>query len=112
MVIFYFMIEAAPNRNNPESKKFGGAYINCWVKAETQKDAFIRVKKYIDEENWMFIKTEDIFIAQRHLYIDKPDSLDCYDEACKNGISAIFHTWPIDEDYISEYQENQFVEQI
>ena len=98
MAIYYIMIEATPNTSNPESKKFGGAYINCWVKASTQKEALKRAKDYIKNENWMFIKTEDIWEAQRQSYIDLPESLECYDDACKIGLSAIFNTWPIDED--------------
>ena len=98
MAIYYLMIEATPNSNNPESKEFGGAYVNCWVKASTQKDALKKAKEYIKVENWMFIKNEDIWEAQRQSYIDLPESLECYDEACKIGLSAIFNTWPIEED--------------
>ena len=102
MAIYYIMIEAIPNSNNPERNEFGGAYINCWVKASTQKEALKRAKDYIKNENWMFIKTEDIWEAQRQSYIDLPESLECYDEACKIGLSAIFNTWPIDEDNNNE----------
>jgi len=49
--------------------------------------------EYIDNENWKSIKVKDSFIAKRDLYIDDPDSLECYDEASENGISAIFYTW-------------------
>ena len=98
MMIYYLMLEAIPCHNNPESNEFGGAYINCWVKASTRKEALQRAKEYIKNENWMFIKTEDIWEAQRQSYIDLSDSLECYDEACKNGLSAIFNTWPIDKD--------------
>ena len=100
MAVYYLMVEAIPNYNNPESKEFGGAFINCWVKAPTQKDALRRVKEYIAEENWVYVKTEDIWIAERDLYINLPDSLECYEEACKIGMSFIFNTWPIDEDVI------------
>lgn len=95
MAIYYIMIEAAPNRSNPESKEFAGAYINCWVKASTQKEALKQAKEYIKDENWKFIKTEDLWEAQRQSYIDLPESLECYDEACEIGFSAIFNTWPI-----------------
>ena len=98
MAIYYIMIEAIPNSNNPERNEFGGAYINCWVKASTQKEALKKAKEYINDENWMFIKNEDIWEAQRQSYIDLPESLECYDEACKIGLSAIFNTWPIEED--------------
>ena len=102
MAIYYLMIEATPNSSNPERKELGGAYINCWVKATTQKDALKKVKEYICEENWSFIKLEDIWVAQRQNYTDLPDSLECYDEACENGLSAIFNTWPIDENSNNE----------
>lgn len=101
MTIYYLMIEAIPNLKNPERNEFGGAYINCWVKASTQKDALKRAKEYIDEEGWIFIKVEDAWVAQRQFYMDTPESLECFDEACKNGLSAIFYTWPIYEDNIS-----------
>lgn len=102
MTIYFLMIEAVPCSNNPESKEFGGAFVNCWVKASTQKDALRRAKEYIRDENWIFIKTEEICEAQRQAYVDLPDSLECYDDACKNGLSAIFNTWPIDEDNNNE----------
>ena len=98
MTIYYLMIEAIPCRNNPESKEFSGAFVNCWVKASTQKDALKRVQEFIKNENWIFMKVEDIWEAQRQSYIDLPDSLECYDEACEIGLSAVFNTWPIDGD--------------
>ena len=99
MMIYYFILEAIPCHSNPESNEFGGAYINCWVKAPTQKEALEKAKEYIKGENWMFIKVEDAWEAQRQAYVDLPDSLECYDDACKNGMSAIFNTWPIDENH-------------
>ena len=98
MTIYYLMIEAIPYRNNPESKEFGGAFVNCWVKASTQKDALKRVQEFIKNENWIFMKVEDIWEAQRQSYIDLPDSLECYDAACEIGLSAVFNTWPFDGD--------------
>ncbi|MBO5088534.1 MAG: hypothetical protein J6C01_07650 [Lachnospiraceae bacterium] len=97
MVIYYLMVKAVPNYNNPESEKFGGAYINCWVKASTQKDAINCIKEYIVEENWTFVNIEDVSVVERSLYLDKPDSLKCYDDACEYGICATFYTWPIGE---------------
>ena len=47
------------------------------------------------------MKVEGIWEAQRQSYIDFPDSLECYDEACKFGLSAIFNTWPIYEDNVN-----------
>lgn len=100
MTIFYLMIEAVPKQDNPESKEFGGAFINLWVKATTKNEALKKAKNYVDEVNWKFVNAEEISVAKRSTYIDKPDSLECYDEACEKGLSAIFYTWAIGEEII------------
>ena len=101
MTIYYLMIIAVPRSTNPEIMEFGGAYVNCWVKAATPEDAIDRAREYIEQENWVFLKAEEMWAAQRCFYINLPDSLACFDEACKYGLSAIFNTWPIDEASIS-----------
>ena len=98
VIIYYLMVEAVPNCNNPESKKYSGAYINCWVKADSPVDAVKKVKKYIHKENWDLVNIEDVFSTQRERYLEEPDSLECYDNAVQYGLDAIFYTWPIDSD--------------
>ena len=93
MNIYYLMIEAVPDKSNPESKQFGGAFINFWVKTETVKEALEETKKYISEENWKYIKTEEMFIVERDFYIDNPESLEYYDNACECGMSVCFYMW-------------------
>ena len=40
MTIYCLIVEAIPDNNNvDEREKYGGAYINCWVKASTSKQA-------------------------------------------------------------------------
>lgn len=98
MIIYYVMVEAVPNHDNPESKEYGGAYINCWVKADTPVDAVKKVKEYIQKENWGCTNIEDVFSVQRERYLEELDSLECYDNAVQHGLDAIFYTWPIDSD--------------
>ena len=52
MSIFYFLIEAVPMKNNPESEYLDGAFINCWVKADSTKDAIKKAKAYVKWEKW------------------------------------------------------------
>ena len=96
MIIYYLMAEAVPHHDNPESKEYSGAYINCWVKAATPKDALHKAKEYICEGHWSFVKLEDIFTVQRERYLNEPDSLEAYDNASRYGFDAIFYTWPIE----------------
>ena len=96
-MIYYLMVEATPHHDNPESKEYGGAYINCWVKADTPADAEQKAKEYIHGQYWSFVKLEDVFTVQREQYLDEPDSLDGYDNAVQYGLDAIFYTWPMEQ---------------
>ena len=109
MIIYYLMAEAVPHHDNPESKEYSGAYINCWVKADTPKDALHKAKEYICEEHWSFVKLEDIFTVQRERYLNEPDSLEAYDNASRYGLGAIFYTWPIEQPNKTMLDKFQFV---
>ena len=103
MSIYYIMAEAAPSKDNDESKEFGGAYINIWVKSETKEAALTKAKEFIVDEGWVLVNVEEAYAVNRADYIDDPDMddpdvLECYDEACEQGISAIFNTWPLHEE--------------
>ena len=98
MAIFYVMLEGEPKDTNPESNETRGAYIDVWVKTESLEDAFQKAKDYVDQEEWKVTNIEDSAEVSREEYLDEPDLLECYDEACEKGISAVFYTWDSEED--------------
>lgn len=98
MKLWYIMVEAVPAEDNEERLEFGGAYINCWVKAESPEAALDEAKAYVAEADWVFLQVMDMFLADRDAYLEIPESLECFDEACEDGISAVFYTWPPDEE--------------
>lgn len=95
MKIYYLFLEGKPFTNNEESKEVAGAYINCWVKAKNESSAKDLALKYIHTEGWEILNIEDIYIVNRKIYSDIPESLECYCQAKKYGVGAIFNTWPI-----------------
>lgn len=97
MAIYYVMIEAVPKPDNSESREFGGAYVGCWVNAATRKEALAIAKEYVDAEDWIYKKTEEVFKTDRNQYTDDPEALEYYDYALENGLSSIFNTWPLHE---------------
>ncbi len=98
MTIYYVMIEGVPKETNPESEETQGAYIDVWVKTESLEDAIQKAKDYVDHEEWEVDHIEESAEVLREDYIDDPDLLECYDEACEKGISAIFYTWDQEEE--------------
>ena len=98
MKIFYLMIEGEPKDTNPESAEMQGAYIDVWVRTESLEDSIQKAKDYVDQEEWNVVAIEESAEVLREDYIDDSDLLDCYDEACNKGISALFYTWDSEED--------------
>ena len=96
MSIHYFMIEAEPLEDNPEKGDYEGAYINCWVRSDTQDMALWQACTFIGEEGWKPVQVEDYCIAERDQYLEEDDceqSLQCYDQAVENGLSALFYCY-------------------
>ncbi len=98
MSIYYFLIEAKPMKNNPESEYLNGAYVNCWVEANSTKEAIKKAKEYIKWEKWKWLYAEDMYTVERERYLDEPDSLEAYDNACKYGAMGVFYTFSDDEE--------------
>lgn len=96
--IFYVMIEAVPKESNPESAETIGAYVDVWVKTGSLDEAVQKAKEYVDQEEWIVDHVEESSEVVREDYTDDPDLLECYDEACGNGISALFYTWDAEEE--------------
>lgn len=97
MKIYWVMLEVAPSDENEECE---GAFLNCWVKAESEQKAIEAAKEYAKDQDWEYIGLEDISVVTREQYTEDEedaDSLEAYDEACREGISGIFYTWD-DED--------------
>lgn len=91
------MMEIAPNGDNEECE---GAFLDCWVKAETEQEAVDVAKDYAETQGWEFIGLEEVSVVTREQYTDDEedaDSLEAYDEAFREGISGIIYTWS-DED--------------
>ena len=98
MAIYYVMIEGVPKETNPEFGDTKGAYIDIWVKTDSLEDAVQKAKEYVDLEEWDVISVEESALVTRENYIDDPETLECYDEACENGMSACFFTWDSDDE--------------
>jgi len=98
MHIYYLLMEAKPYSNNPESNEFGGAYVNCWVKAKNARLALQSAEEFLNSEGWEFVDIEEMNVSNRDSYINEPEFLDCYDSACQNEVGAIFNAWEIEED--------------
>ncbi|WML44677.1 hypothetical protein [Neobacillus sp. PS3-40] len=102
MTIYFIQFEAIPHIDNPESEECAGAFVNCWVNSKNIKLALNTAKNYVVNQGWEVISIEEQSIASRDMYLgdteEDKELLECFDEALREGISAIFYTYEEDED--------------
>lgn len=98
-MIYCIMFEAVPRADNPNKNDFAGTFINCWVDSIDVDSAMVEAENYIKDEGWEIISIRDKFTVNRKQYEGEDqlkESLECFDQAIKDGIVAIFYTWPYD----------------
>lgn len=102
MTIYLIQLEVIPHINNPESEECVGAFVNCWVKSTNIKSALNTAKNYVINQGWEVVSIEDQFIANRDMYLgdteEDEELLGCFDEAVREGITAIFYIYEEDRD--------------
>lgn len=106
MAVYLVQLEAIPNKDNPEKAECIGAYVNCWVKADNMNIAFQTATKYVNTQGWDVMSVEDQFEVQREMYVGEDgeveeeyhDSLQSFDDAWREGVSAIYYTYSTEDE--------------
>ncbi|MDF2855824.1 MAG: hypothetical protein K0Q87_1675 [Neobacillus sp.] len=102
MSIYLVQIEANPQNDNAESKECVGTIVNCWVKSKIIKSALNTARNFVINQGWDVISIEDQFVVSRDMYlgdsVEDEELLECFDEAMREGISAIFYTYEDNKD--------------
>jgi hypothetical protein len=90
-------IEAAPGADSPAFGEAGGAYVNCWVLADSMRDAEIEAIRFVTDSGWVFdsIHGRESFEGQESP--ESKEGQEYLDQARIDGIVCVFHTWPPDE---------------
>ena len=95
--MFYFRFEAIPKHDGPHASECGGAYVSCWLKGGSRREAELEARALIDEDGWIVGGKEEDSIVERADYDDRPESRARFDEAHAEGLCLVFHTYPATE---------------
>jgi len=92
----FITFECAPASRVNANKKFGGAFVSCWVKTHDQKEAKQFARKFVREQGWRVVKLDQCCNIMRVDYDDNHsrDGVLSFDDAERNGSSFTFHTFP------------------
>jgi hypothetical protein len=75
-----------------ESNEVGGAYVNCWVKANSANEAQELASQGVASEGWVIESIE-----QPIRLVTQPDeeTKERFNQAEVDGSCYEFHTWPV-----------------
>ena len=98
MTIFYTLYEAIPLPESEEFEVCGGAYVSCWLKAQSEEEASRLALAVIHERGWKVVSVEEeCWEVTAVIYSDDDESRGFYDQAVSEGECCVFHLWPIDD---------------
>src|SRR4051812_42851056 len=92
MAIYFVGFRARPGEHLPKSTEAGGAYINCWIKADSTAEAQKVASTFIRSEGWIVECVEH----EAHLIVEPDDeSRERFEQAQIDGECYVFHEWPV-----------------
>jgi len=102
-MMFFLQFEATPKADHPEFAELGGAFVNCWVTAESINDAESLARAHIEEQRWIVDDLEEAYPIDRSFYDDDPKHLPYFEKALTDGDVYVFHTYPIVDEEDSDH---------
>jgi hypothetical protein len=91
--MFFLSYEARPTDNSARENAIG-ALVNCWIKAESAREANQIAGKEIRSHGWDVVSQEDLSPVALDLAQEESDSV--IRQACIDGCVLELHTWSTD----------------
>lgn len=95
--IFSLMFLAKPKQEPTHLDAAAGAYINCWIRAESLTAAEQIARSEIELNEWITESLEESYECSSKQY-DDPEDMKCYLLAKTEGKVFVYHTWPLCEE--------------
>ena len=96
MKLYFFTYLARPKAGSENSESYGGAYVNCWIDAESDARAAECASTAISRAGWAVESLEQYSVVTRKDYADDDEGLQHFDQALIDKEVYVFHTWPPD----------------
>lgn len=97
MPIYYVQYEAVPAPGSEDFGTAGGAYVNCWVKAKSERAAREQSSAVVTDSGWTILAVEEqCREVTEFCYSSSDEGLEHYRQADVDGECYVFHQWPME----------------
>lgn len=93
----YLIIDAEQNEDFEHSERLGGASVGCWIKNQTEENAYLISKGIIEKSGWKVIRLDEQYPISEADYGDKPEGREYFEQALTDEEVFVFHTFPENE---------------
>ena len=92
MPIFYVQYRARPEAKSGAFREHGGAFINCWIRADGADEAGRIATREIETSGWNIEGVEE---PMRIEMAPSDANTEYFNQALTDGECLVFHTWPV-----------------
>ena len=93
--LHFLQYEARPT-STTDADDAKGAFVNCWIKAKSSREANEIAIRFIRDEGWEVVRHEEV--GSVSLATASDDDRPFVARACVDGAAFDFHTWSSDEE--------------
>jgi hypothetical protein len=93
MPVFILMMHLKPHDDHPRISEIAGAYVNCFVEADSFDTAEAMALKFLKSQYWIPIALEEGYEVTEDDYVGDPAGLEIYKRVLVEKELYSFHTY-------------------
>lgn len=94
--VFLVHLSARPTEGVDGHSRIGGAYVNCWIEAMTERDAIAISHAQLRDAAWVPGAVGSVTVVAKNDYLTDEAGRAYFEQALLDGVVLVFHTWPTD----------------
>ncbi|MCB9173473.1 MAG: hypothetical protein H6589_02600 [Flavobacteriales bacterium] len=95
--MFLLTYNVKPNTTNVEYIETCGAFVNCFIEADSFDEANLIARGGIEMNDWRIIELEEFKTITYDDFLDDSDKREYYEQALIDKEVFVFHTYPNEE---------------
>jgi hypothetical protein len=90
----HLVIDAAPDPTFAHDEQVGGAFVACWIKDQTRKNALFVAKGWIEENGWVVLAVDQQQSVSADDFPEGAQGKEYFEQALIDEEVFVFHSFP------------------
>lgn len=95
VTIHFFQYETRPMPDSEINVGIGGAYVNCWIRADSGVEAAYAAEQVVHDNAFVITEVIEARVVTRSFYRDNELGVEHFDEAVREGQCIVIYEWPV-----------------